>query len=253
MDTLYSIQRSLFTVYNFLPIVSMITLLTFGFGLGNYGMITIFMGQFAVSILIFLLRIPYSSASGNAVKKTVFALFPTEPAVQFLSIWLANVSFLFAALIWNAWDVYNIDPMRNVGSDPNVIAQIDTPIFKSKVSNRKTRCKMIITTCAILAAILVGYRVLVVEGTHIGSLALSVIAIGAGVTAAFLWDKIVKQPNLGVNNMDIFGISQQLIAVTQTDIKTMCELKPATPASTGDVCAKNADCASAVCANGVCA
>jgi hypothetical protein len=112
---------------------------------------------------------------------------------------------------------------------------------------------MIMSTCAILAAILVSYRVFVVEGMNFGSIFLSLLAIGVGVTGAVIWDKIVQQPNLGVNNMDIFGISQQLIAVTQTDIKTMCELKPAVPASTGDVCAKNQDCASAVCANGVCA
>lgn len=229
MDILYTIQRSLFTVYNFLPIIFMLTLLTFGFGLGNYGMITIFLGQFAISVITFFARGLLGTMDGNNVKKSTFSLFPSDGSVQFPSIWIANMSFLFGVLMLNAYSVYNIDATKNAGSDPNMIAQIDTPIFQSKVSNRKTRCIMIITTCAILALLLLGYRVFSVEGGNLISLTLSILVLVLGGAAAWLWNKIITQPNLGLGlgNMDIFGISQQLISVKQTDVKTMCELKPA--------------------------
>ena len=214
----------------------MITLLTFGLGLGNYGMISIFMGEFALTVIVFLLRIVSQKIPGNTEMKTIFSLFPTEAAPRFPSIWLTTMSFFFGALILNAYQVYNINPMDTVGSDPNVIGQIDTPIFKSKVSNRKTRCIMIMVTCTVLALVLIGYRAFFVEArTNIGNLDggklfMAIIAILMGGAAAALWYKITMDaPNFGLRNMDIFGISQQLVAVTQTDMKTMCELKPASP------------------------
>jgi hypothetical protein len=212
----------------------MITLLTFGLGLGNYGMISIFMGEFALTVIVFLLRLVSQKVPGNTETKTIFSLFPTEAAPQFPSIWLSTMSFFFGALILNAYQVYKIDPMDTVGSDPNIIAQIDTPIFQSKVNNRKTRCIMIMITCTILALVLIGYRALFVEArTSTGDLGvtklfMAIIAILMGGGAAALWYKItLDAPNFGLRNMDIFGISQQLVAVTQTDMKTMCELKPA--------------------------
>jgi hypothetical protein len=227
MDTLYSIQRSLFSVYNFLPVISMMTLITLGFGLGNYGMISIFIGEFIISVAMFFLRLVFRGFSWNTEKKTIFSLFPTEASVQYPSIWIATVTFFFSALIINAQEVYNIDPMKNVGSDPNVIAQVNTPIFQSKVTNRKTRCIMIMSICSILAVLLIGYRVFFVEGGGFPQLLISGISVAIGCFGALSWNALMRQPNVGLRNMDIFGISQQLISVTQTDVKTMCELKPA--------------------------
>lgn len=251
MDRLYSIQTSLYTLYNLLPIITMTTFLTFGIGLGNYGMISIGIAEFVISVIIFGCRILF----GIFYKKQslISSLVPGDTSVEMPSIWLVVVSFLFTAVIINAYRVYNIDPLRNAGSDPNVIAQIDTAPFQSKVSNRKTRCIMIMALSGILAILFIGYRVIIVEGLGI-NLIFSLISVGLGVGAGLGWDKIMQQPNLGVklNNMDIFGISQQLISVKQTDLATMCELQPAAKGDAGASCSANGDCRNGLCVANKC-
>jgi hypothetical protein len=252
MDRLYSIQTSLYTLYNLLPIITMITFLTIGLGLGNYGMISIGITEFVISVAVLLVRV---ILKGVGIKGNLTAsLTPGEIATAQPSSWLIIVAFLFTAIFINAYRVYKIDPLKNAGSDPNLIAQIDTAPFQSKVSNRKTRCIMIMVVSAVLALLFIGYRVIVVEGLDIMTLLFSVLSVGSGIGAGFLWDRLLQQPNLGVGlqNMDIFGISQQLISVKQTDLATMCELQPAAKGDSGASCSANGDCKNGLCIQNKC-
>ena len=224
----------------------MITLLTFGLGLGNYGMISIGLAEFVISVIIFIARVIYKVFNKN--ENLVSSLVPGQASTQQPSTWLVVISFLFSAVIINAYRVYNIDPLKNAGSDPNVIAQINNAPFQSKVNNRKTRCIMIMALSGVIALIFIGYRVAIVEGFG-WNLLFSLISVGLGVGGGFVWDKIMQEPNLGINlnNMDIFGISQQLISVKQTDLATMCELQPAAQGDSGASCSANGDCKNGLC------
>ena len=175
------------------------------------------MGQVAVSIAVLLLKVISVMFMKGPTGHQLYSLFPGEVSIQGPSVWLANISFFFTCLISNAYAVYKKDSPPASGSDPTIAA---------KVNNRKTRCLMIIVTCAILAALSIGYRCFVeFDSTSIlGSISLIIVSIGLGAGAAAIWQILIKQPNIGLQNMDIFGISQQLISVTQTDTKTMCEL-----------------------------
>ena len=217
MDVLYSIQRSLFTVYNLLPIVSMITLFTFGLALGNVGMISIWGAMFVTTFLVGLLK--FGLSRFTLEKRNIFSLFqlyssetgPKNTSDKILSYWIINISLLFTILILNAWHVYNINPINdNVG-------EID-----SKIRNRKTRCIMIMVLCALVGVILVGYRWFKVEGLGF----FSILAVLIGIFIGSIWSILIQLPNLGIKGkVDIFGISQQLVAVKETDYKTMCELQ----------------------------
>ena len=252
MDRLYSIQTSLYTLYNLLPIITMITFLTIGLGLGNYGMISIGLSEFVISVAVLIIRVAlkFAGLGGNLTA----SLTPGEIATRQPSSWLIIVTFLFTAIFINAYRVYQIDPLKNAGSDPNLIAQIETAPFQSKVSNRKTRCIMIMVLSAVLAILFIGYRVIVVEGLDILSLLFSVLSVGLGGLAGYFWDRLLQQNNLGVglSNMDIFGISQQLISVKQTDLATMCELQPAAQGDSGASCSANGDCKNGLCIKNKC-
>jgi hypothetical protein len=194
----------------------MTTLLTVGFGLGNYGMITILLGQFGISVFVFILRlIPLIEKEGQ-----IYALFPGESSKQFPSIWLANIVFFFGCLISSAYSVYKKHP-----ADATTEESGET--INAKVKNRKSRTLMIIVFGALLAILLVGYRIYM-EGNTISTLSGSVLGGIIGIIGTLIWREVIKGPNIGAKNMDIFGISQQLITVTNTDVKTMCELKATT-------------------------
>ena len=210
-NTIDTIQRSLYTLFNLLPIVVMSTLLTVGFGLGNYGMITILLGQFTVSVTVFLIRL-FSTNEGQ-----LYSLFPGETSKQFPSIWMANISFFFGCLFSSAYSVYTRTPTNAETSDSDAT-------INSKVKNRKSRTMMIMVAGALLGVFLLGYRMWA-EGLGISSLLGSLLGVGIGAIGVVAWATIIKQPNFGTNNMDIFGISQQLISVTKTDVKTMCQLE----------------------------
>jgi hypothetical protein len=208
-----TIQSSLFSLYNLLPIILMITLLTLGIGLGNYGMISILIGQASLAFVVFILRMVIPSDKNHHL----FSLMPNESASQFPSMWLTQVFFFMLCLIINANSVMNREEVAT-GSDP---------MFDKKVYNRKARCTMIIATCSIMLVLLVGYRCVVEYNSGATWPLLGIVfslLIGGG--GAAIWGVASTAPTIGIKNMDIFGISQQLIHIRQTDIKTMCELVP---------------------------
>jgi magnesium-transporting ATPase (P-type) len=195
----------------------MITLFTFGLALGNVGMISIWGAMFVTTFLVGLLK--FGLSRFTLEKRNIFSLFqlyssetgPKTTSDKILSYWIINISLLFTILILNAWHVYNINPINdNVG-------EID-----SKIRNRKTRCIMIMVLCALVGVILVGYRWFKVEGLGF----FSILAVLIGILIGSIWSTLIQLPNFGIKgNMDIFGISQQLVAVKETDYKTMCELQ----------------------------
>ena len=195
----------------------MITIFTLGLALGNVGMISIWGAMFVTTFLVGLLKIGLSRFTLE--KRNLFSLFqlyssetgPKTTSDKILSYWIINVTLFFTILILNAWQVYSINPTNdNVG-------EID-----SKIRNRKTRCIMIMVLCALVGLALVGYRWFKVEGLSL----VSTLAVAIGVFIGSIWSILIQQPNFGIKgNMDIFGISQQLVAVKTTDYKTMCELQ----------------------------
>lgn len=229
--TLDLVQRSLYTSYDFLPIITIITFLTLGIGIGNSGMLSIGIAQIALCIIVLLFRLVVKFVFGNRketgttnntfLSNGIYALFPKEISVQYLSIWIVNMSFLFTTVIISAWNVYKKPaPSPNSGSDPVFNAEIE-----SKFLNRQTRCIMIMAICILTALLFIGYRIFFVEGRDILGIIAIACSLAVGIGSGYVWNMVVTQPNIGLNNMDIFGISQQLISVKQTDIATMCELK----------------------------
>ena len=254
MDKIYSIQSSLYTLYNFLPITTMITLLTLGVGLGNYGMITIGLTEFVLSVIIFCLHsILKFLKMLDSNQAFTFSMIPDTQSIQFISYWIVVITFLFAAIFTNAYRVHNIDPLKNIGSsDPNLVLE---PSFQSKINNRKMRCKMIMVVSVVIGILFIGYRCIVEwKDFSLPSVFSSLLSIGLGGVAAFLWDLLLQQNSIGIGlgNMDIFGISQQLISVKQTDLATMCELQPAPKGTSGASCINNRDCTSNVCMTNKC-
>lgn len=198
----------------------MITLFTFGLALGNVGMISIWGAMVVTTFLVGILKWLLSRFF-TLEKRNLFSLIqlfsdttgPKTTSDKILSYWIINISLLFTTLVLNAWQVYKINPMNdNVG-------EID-----SKIRNRKTRCIMIMVLCTLVGLALVGYRWFKVEGLSL----VSTLAVAIGIFIGSIWSMLIEQPSFGIKgNMDIFGISQQLVAVKTTDYKTMCELKAA--------------------------
>lgn len=211
-EIIETIQRSMFVLYNLLPVVLMITLFTLGIGLGNFGMVSIFFGQMVTATIVLILR--YWNPFNGATTHELFSLIPNEPSVQFPSMWISQITFFFTCLVINASSILNKTDPAN-GSDP---------VIATKVYSRKARSTMIIVTCVLLFLVMVGYRCMVEYRSSLGSIVGILASVSMGAIAGYFWWLAASSPNIGIKNMDIFGISQQLIRVNQADRQTMCEL-----------------------------
>uniref|UniRef100_A0A6C0K6C4 Uncharacterized protein n=1 Tax=viral metagenome TaxID=1070528 RepID=A0A6C0K6C4_9ZZZZ len=221
MDGLYSLQRSLLTVYNLLPAISMITLFTFGLALGNFGMLSIFATLFFTTFVLFLLKkFIFHRDRFPTSNKTLYTLFnpfsshTDTPGIsdKMLSYWITNMTILFTAIILNAWEVYNKDPI-----------DVNDDAMQAKIRNRKTRCIMIMSLCMFVGLILIGYRMFVVESVPNKIPLGAIISFLLGIAAATFWAVVIAQPNFGIRgNMDIFGISQQLISINNANLSMAC-------------------------------
>jgi hypothetical protein len=212
--TIDKIRLMMFATYNYLPIVLMTTMITFGVGLGNMGMLSIFAGQLTLMVVVWFLR---SLLFFQGAKSEFYAFVPTQRSHQYPSMWITQVTFFLSCILANAATLYQKDDTPNSGSDPAIA---------SKIYNRKSRCVMVIVMAAIFLLGMVGYRL---YAEHVGSDGVvgmfgSLVALALGGAGATLWWWASAQPNIGIQNMDVFGISQQLVQVRQTDVKTMCEL-----------------------------
>ena len=206
----------MFATYNYLPIVLMTTLFTFGIGLGNTGMLSIFIGQVALTIVVWLLRTLTFFQGG---KSEFYSLVPNQRSRQYPSMWITQITFFMSCILANAATLYQKSEAPRSGSDPAIA---------SKIYNRKSRCIMVIVMTSIFLLGMVGYRIYAenISGDGFIGWFATLIALALGGAGAVIWWWASTQPNIGVQNMDIFGISQQLIQVRETDVKTMCELVP---------------------------
>ena len=214
--TIDKLRQIMFATYNYLPIVLMTTMITFGIGLGNMGMISIFIGQVAMTIVVWLLR---TLTFFQGAKSEFYSLIPNQRSRQYPSLWITQISFFMSCMLANAVTLYQRSEAPSSGSDPAIA---------SKIYNRKSRCIMVIVMTSIFLLGMVGYRIYAenVGGNGLIGWFATLIALALGGVGATIWWWASTQPNIGVQNMDIFGISQQLIRVRETDIKTMCELVP---------------------------
>ena len=215
-DTIDKIRLMMFATYNYLPIVLMTTMVTFGVGLGNMGMLSIFAGQLTLTIAVWFLR---SLMFFQGYKSNFYSLIPNQRSHQYPSLWITQITFFMSCMIANATTLYQRRETPSSGSDPAIA---------SKIYNRKSRCIMVIVMSSIFLLGMVGYRIYAenVNGDGFVGLFGTLVALALGGAGATLWWWASTQPNIGVQNMDIFGISQQLIQVRETDVKTMCELVP---------------------------
>jgi len=214
-DTLDKMRLMIFETYNSLPVILLICMFTFGVGLGNYGMISIFIGQVTLAGVVWLLRKLGGQVSSEFHSSVPGVIFNSGSNP---SMWITQVSFFMSCMIANAATLLQRAEAPSGGSDPAIA---------TKVYRRKSRCIMVITMSSILLVALIIYRIFAERSSNdnIGwSLIRSLFPLAIGGVGAYVWWWASNLPTIGVQNMDIFGISQQLIQVRNTDIMTMCQL-----------------------------
>jgi len=209
-------QASIIGVFNLLPLVLMTVLLVLGLGLGNSGMIQIFIGQVILFPIMASIHF-FTGWFGEIPYSDTLVISPTnvhEKINIMPSMWITQVTYFFSYVFFNANDVYNDEPIT---SDPD---------YSIKVNNRKTRTVMIMTWAVILGLLLIALRFMAkseyIENIfkRMFSIALSV---SLGSVMAFLVNFIGKQPNVGTQKMDIFGITQQMMLIQKTSQVTVCQ------------------------------
>lgn len=222
MSLLDTAQRSIFGVFNALPVVLMTVLLVLGFGLGNHGIVWVLGGQVvlypAIAAIHFVLRLLKIGDIGNIPYSDTVVLVPGSnySTINVLpSMWITQVSYFFSYVFLNALDIYNSEPVSTEDS------------YEMKVNNRKTRTIMIMTWAVIFGLILISCRWL--AGSEKGNLSIlitissTILSLGVGVAYAWTVNMLGKQPNIGrTQNMDIFGITQQMMLIPKTSQVTVC-------------------------------
>jgi len=218
MTLLDTAQISIFGVFNSLPLVLITTLLVLGLGLGNFGMLSIAIGQIVMLAIIGLINFGFNFIKlGNIKYSDTAVIVPTNTITEvniLPSMWITQITYFFSYVFFNAYDIYNDEPIT---TDPE---------YSVKVNNRKTRTVMIMVWAVILGLLLIACRWIgkseytEIMPIRIFSVALS---IGLGSTVAFIANTISKQPNVGTQKMDIFGITQQMILIPKTSEVTVCQ------------------------------
>jgi hypothetical protein len=192
----------------------MTVLVVLAAGFGNAGMAWIFAGQVLLFPIVGLCRV-FTAAFGMDVTipysdSEVLVANQDAGTINIVpSIWVVQVVYFFVYLWFNANNIYNADPI-DIG-----------PEYTVKVNNRKSRTMMIMVFVGVFLSLLLGARFLV-KGDILNALVSAVI----GWLFAWTWNVVGNQPNLGINTMDIFGISQQMMIVPNTDaneVATLCE------------------------------
>jgi len=221
MTLLDKAQISIIGVFNSLPLVLMTALLVLGLGLGNFGMLSIAIGQIAmfpiIGLIHFALKLIKIGDIGDINYSDTVVLVPSNQysKVNILpSMWITQITYFFSYVFFNAYDIYNDEP---ISSDPD---------YSVKVNNRKTRTAMIMTWAVILGLLLIAGRWIgKSEYTDILPVRIFsvVFSIGLGSCVAFIANTISKQPNVGTQKMDIFGISQQMMLIPKTSEVTVCQ------------------------------
>jgi magnesium-transporting ATPase (P-type) len=217
MTLLYTAQNSLIGAFNSLPVILMSMLLIIGLGLGNFGMLWIFGGQVLLFPILGILHILTSFATTiNYSDTLVIAHDSRQPRINIVpSMWLTQIIYFITFIITNAYNVYTTEPISADSS------------YDIKVNNRKTRAAAIMVCSAVVGVLLVFCRFAAKSEftpnliIRIFSLVVSLV-LGAGW--ALLLNYIMKNsPNLGIQKMDIFGITQQMILFPNKSEVTLCQ------------------------------
>jgi len=195
----------------------MTTLATLALGFGNYGMGWIVAGQILLYPIVGAMHLVTTILGGNIPYSDTLVIVPTSSYRQINvlpSTWFVQVSYFFSYLFFNARDIYLKDP---IDSDSD---------YTLKVNNRKARTMIIMITSVIFLLLLVNCRLIArseLSGSPFITIMSIILSLGVGISGAYVWSHIGKQPNVGTGYLDVFGISQQMILIPKTNEKTMCE------------------------------
>ena len=224
MDIFEEVRKGSMLFLLSLPIVLMNILAFFTIAFGNLGMLSLFFGHaIFVPLLVFILRIfTYmlttvkpglkswvyvgSSDIGQLVPSAVIReeQFNVAP-----SYWVAHVVFFFSYLFSNALDIYNLPPASEAATE------------EWRVENRKARATMIMTFSVgiLLALLYVRYKATKLE-TKFG------LFVGLATVPWVAYGFYRLMTLAGVRKMDIFGIVQQMVPVTEDRNITYCVAPP---------------------------
>lgn len=190
-----------------LPLMLIAFFFFVGFGLGNVGMIILFLGQITVvpaavalsnTLLGFLPLGPYT----KVISRDICNLVPSAKQAGFLSVapsyWMAEVLFFVSYLITNAAFLYNEVPQDKA--------------VESKVRHRKEQALTAIILTTLVTLILVALRFLVTEcETALGIALAGAVAIPLGVG----WYYFASL--CGARNADVFGIAAKMLPAGATE------------------------------------
>ncbi len=214
MEIFRIVRTALNLFFVILPLILINFCLFFAAALGNAGLAMLVAGQTViVPIAVYLTRFftqflgesnvfKASSDLGQLVTSEVYTSDKFNVAPSF---WIAQIVFFFSYLFANALDVYNILPVS------------DSPIEEWRVENRKGRASMIMGLSVFMLIFLVMMRYLATDletktGIFIGVLTMAPLAYGWYTAASAI----------GVRKMDVFGIVQQMVPVTDDKSVTYC-------------------------------
>lgn len=202
MPTGLETARQMITVA-FMALPMMIIAFTFflGFGLGNVGLILLFLGQITVApAAAYLLQMLSISKLPNY---NICNLVPSASGSGGLmnvapSFWMAQFLFFIGYVLQNAVTLYEQKP--------------DEKAPEVKVQNRKEQALTAIIVTSIIAVIIVGLR-LKFTGceTFLGTAMAALTMIPLGVA----WYYVAAA--CGIRNADVFGISSKILPVGATE------------------------------------
>jgi hypothetical protein len=197
----------------------------FSIAFGNVGMIALFSGHaLFVPVVVYLLRLfTFGLAKANPglhawiyrpasdigqlvpsaiMKDTEFNVAP--------SFWVAHIVFFFSYLFSNAYDIYAIPPAS------------DSPVEEWRVENRKSRATMIMFFSCLFLTVLVFLRYKTTDLETIFGILVGVLGLSG---ASYGFYRLMALA--GVRKMDMFGIVQQMVPLTEDTNVTYCVAPPA--------------------------
>jgi hypothetical protein len=198
-------RQMLMVAFMGLPLMLIAFIFFMGLGLGNVGMIVLFLGQIAVvPTAVFLLQFITEKISPSLFQVPSHDICNLVPITGSFglsnagpSFWMAQVLFFSGYLLTNAALLYR--EAAQTDADPK------------KVSNRKSRAFTALITTAIvtLAFILIRYRVTGCE-TLFGTL----LAISTMIPLGVGWYYFATV--CGAKNADVFGIAAKMLPTGAT-------------------------------------
>ncbi len=210
MDVFNVIQQSIRQFFIGLPLILASLMLFLGIGLGNKGMLWLFLGQgLIVPVAVFLIQLisfPFPFAKVRASDLTQFVPSDGTPMGEvnvFPSYWSTQVVFFLTYVYMNAKAVYDMPVVDET------IGQ------KWRVENRMARSLMSMIVVVLFGVLIIGARYFLTgTETFLGIIASIAIGIGLGVG----WFKVAGEA--GARNADIFGVVQQMVPIDNSVVTT---------------------------------